>query len=379
MRILICCEVVDDRGIGKLKEVLKSLGKFSEPQVTSFDRIEIECVQTEADLVIVVLPKQGTRGSEVIRALRENWAGAIVAIGPIAESKLILRALHEGADLFVDENDLAADLEIALHRLFDKQDASAPPGRLIGVVSASGGCGVSTLAVNLAAAVARQNGKCALLDLNSGRGDLPALLDLRPQFSLGDICRNEKRLDDAMLEKTLIHHASGIHLLAAPPDFVEDRVLTLNGVRQVVSLVRRQYATTIVDLEDCFHTEQIAVIRQVTELLVVCRLNFTSMCNTRRLLDHLRGIDLPRERIKLVANQYGQPQELPADEAERALGEKLTCFIPYDPKTVNAANNTGVPAILKHPSSRVAETIAELAGQSPKSQPRSGLLRRIAL
>jgi MinD-like ATPase involved in chromosome partitioning or flagellar assembly len=52
---------------------------------------------------------------------------------------------------------------------------------------------------------------------------------------------------------------------------------------------------------------------------------------------------------------------LPIDEAEDALGEKLQYFIAEDPKTFNAANNTGIPVVLKYPKTRIAQSIAELA------------------
>ena len=42
------------------------------------------------------------------------------------------------------------------------------------------------MAVNISAALAREHLRCCLVDLNPGRGDLAALLDLRPQFSLAE-------------------------------------------------------------------------------------------------------------------------------------------------------------------------------------------------
>lgn len=65
--------------------------------------------------------------------------------------------------------------------------------------------------------------------------------------------------------------------------------------------------------------------------------------------------------MKLAINRYGQPNELPAAEAEEALGGKLAYYIPDDPKTVNGANNTGIPAVLKAPTAKVTQAIVQMA------------------
>ena len=56
--------------------------------------------------------------------------------------------------------------------------------------------------------------------------------------------------------------------------------------------------------------------------------------------------------MRLVVNRYGQPKEVPASKAEEALGLKIAHYIPDDPKTVNRANNNGVPLVLESPSAQ---------------------------
>jgi pilus assembly protein CpaE len=168
------------------------------------------------------------------------------------------------------------------------------------------------------------------------------------------------RLDKALFEKTVTRHASGVHLLAAPPSFGDARAVTAAGVGAAVSLARRLFSHVVADLEDCFHEEQVTALRQATGTLLVARLDFTALRNARRVLDHLSQLGLARESIRVAINHHGQPGELPVDEAEDALGEKLAYFIPEDPKTFNAANNTGVPVVLKFPKSKAALQMAEL-------------------
>jgi pilus assembly protein CpaE len=345
----------------QLCELVRSRVDPQGPANARYEDVENRLSPLQGDLFAVILSPYPERGLEALRKVRHQTRGFVLAVGPGSDSKLILRALHEGADLFLDEADLESGLEVALSRLQSKDEAVAPTGRVIGIVAASGGCGASTLAVNLATVLAREHERCALLDLKPGHGDLAALLDLKPVFTLADLCLNAARLDRTMFEKVLVQHPSGVHLLGSPQLFEGMRVVTAQGVGQALTLARKLFPFVVVDLEDCFHEEQVLMVRESGIILLVIRLEFTSLRNTRRILEHLKELKVPQSRVRLVANRYGQPNQLPLAEAEAALGIKVTHYIPDDPKTINAANNTGIPAVLKVPSAKVSQSIAQLA------------------
>jgi pilus assembly protein CpaE len=362
MRTLVVSSNAVDAVSVRLRSTLRALVDQQGPVSADFQEIESRIPQTQAEMVVVVLSPDPESGLEALRKARRLTSACLLAVGQASEPKLILRALHEGADHYLDEAELDTGLQAVLARLQNKQEVStAAAGRLITLLGCSGGCGASTLAVNIAAALSKSHGSCGLIDLKPGRGDLAALLDLRPGYNLADICLNVARLDRAMFEKVLVRHDSGIQLLAAPQAFGATRVVTTQGVTQAVVMARRLFPHVVVDLEDCFHEEQVAVLRQAHITLVVCRLDFTSLRNVRRVLDHLVDADVPRAQVRLVVNRYGQPNELPVDEAEEALGDKVAYFVPEDARTINGANNTGIPAVLKSPSSKVAQAILQLA------------------
>ncbi len=361
MRTLVISKALADAVALRLAELLGARVDRDGPARATYDNAELALFQGPVELIAVVLSPEPERGLEVLRRLRRGTSRLLLAVGQASDSRLILQALNCGADHYLADDELEGGLDGVLSRVAGKEIDVAPQGRLLGILSCSGGCGASTLAVNIATTLARDHGKCGLIDLKPGRGDLPALLDLRPQFHLADLCRNLSRLDRAMVEKTAVHHPSGVSLLAAPPSFGDARAVTPQGVAATVAVVRRLYSHVVADLEDCFHEEQVTVLRQATGILLVARLDFTALRNTRRVLDHLAQLGLPRDGIRVVINHRGQPGELPVEEAEDALGEKLAYFIPEDPKTFNAANNTGIPVVLKYPKAKVAQSIVELA------------------
>jgi pilus assembly protein CpaE len=362
MRTLVVSSNAIDPMSVRLRGILRALVDQQGPATSEFEEIDTRIPQVQPEMVVVVLSPDPEIGLETIRKARRLTPGCILAVGKASEPKLILRALHEGADHFLDEAELDSGLQSVLARLQSKQEATtAAAGRLIAVVGSSGGCGSSTLAVNIAAALAKLHDSCGLIDLKPGRGDLAALLDLRPSFTLADICLNVARLDRAMFEKVLVRHDSGVHLVAAPQAFGATRIITTQGVTQAVAMARRIFPHVVVDLEDCFHEEQMAALRVASTILIVCRLDFTSLRNVRRILDFLPEADIPANHVRLVANRYGQPNELPVDEAEDALGDKVAYFIPEDPRVINGANNTGVPAVLKSPAAKVSQALTQMA------------------
>lgn len=360
MRTLVVSSSHADPVTTRLSGLLRTLVDNLGPAKAMFDTAENALFQGPPDMVAVVLSGDVERGLEVMRRLRRGTSRPLLAVGP-SDSKLILRALHQGADHYLDEEELETGLEAVLSRFGAKDEIGTPSGRFVAVLASSGGCGASTLAVNLATVLAREHGKCALVDLKPGRGDLAALLDLKPQFHLADVCRNSGRLDRAMFEKMLIAHDCGVHLLGSPPTFGDARAVTSAGVNLALTMARKLFDHVVADLEDCFHEEQMIALRQATGILLVSRLDFTALRNARKVLDHLNVLGVPRHCVRIVINRYGQPSELPISEAEEALGERLTSLVPEDSRTFNAANNTGIPAVLKYPKSRVSQCIADLA------------------
>jgi pilus assembly protein CpaE len=376
MRTLIISPTMQHAPAVRLRDFMQSSPGCYNVSVISYT--DAEDVSNAFDLYVVCLAHDSAESNDLIRRLREKTEARIVTVGPITNSKFILRILQLGADLFLDQNDPELELVGALNRLFPKLSGALPTGRIIAFMSASGGCGASTLAVNYAAVVARNHGKCGLLDLHPGRGDLHSLLDLKLQFNLGDACQNESRFDRAMLEKMLVRHECGIHLLASSTGIDEIRALTPTGVGQVVSQLHALFANTVIDLEDCVHTEQIEALKQTGLLFLVCCLDFTSMRRTRHIIDHLKDKRLFQGVVKVVANKQGQPGELSLREAMDALGTEISAVVPYDPESINAANNTGVPVVLKSPEAIVAQAIKLLVRPVEKKRlDQSGFLARI--
>lgn len=236
------------------------------------------------------------------------------------------------------------------------------PSQLIAVLSVAGGCGASTVAVNLAALLAKEHGQSNLIDLNTGKADLAPLLDLKPQYTIADLCRNDDRLDRSMYEKLLCRHGCGIGLLAGPRNYDDAHAVTRACMSRAVAVAREVFADVVVDLANGYDDEQVYVLENATRIVLVTRLDFTAIRNTRRILDHLIALQIPMDRVEIAVNQFGLPHQLPLVEAEEAVGCILTNLIPVDAEAVYAASNIGSPVALSHPRAAAVRALAKLIG-----------------
>jgi pilus assembly protein CpaE len=314
------------------------------------------------DALLLVLSPDPDRALSVLAEVLDTARGRVVVIGPNLDPKLVVRALRGGADDYVDEADLEADLVAALGRLKRELAArSGEEGRIIAVLGPSGGSGSSTIAANIATMLAKEHKSAALFDMKLETGDLAALLDLKPTHTLADLCQNVARMDRVLFERSLSRHSCGVHLLASPLQFTDISFVTAEGVRKALGMARMMFPYVVIDLDHTFHPEQVEALRQANVVLVVLRLDFASLRNTRRTLDYLEKLGVGRERVQLVVNRYGQPKQVPAAKAEEALGLKISHYLPDDPKTVNRANNDGVPVVIESPSSKISRSVMKLA------------------
>jgi pilus assembly protein CpaE len=368
MHTVVACDNVSHPSGGQLRDLVQHHLHPQGPTLIPLDQLPGYLLHGRPELVFLVLAPDPERALAELQTLRPLVHGRILAVGP-AESGLILRVLHAGADHYLDEADLAHQFTALLPRLRGPAQPEVPLGRLVAVLGAGGGSGASMVAANVAVELAKSPGGCGLIDLRAGPGDLAALLNLKPTFTLADLCLNLARMDQAMFESSLVRHESGVALLGPPARFGDAHLLTPSGVWKALTLAREKFPCVVADLEDCHHEEQVLSLRQADVILLVLRLEFTSLRRARRILDHLDDLDLPRDRVRLVVNRYGQAKELAVAEAEEALGRKVAHYLPDDPRTVNLANNLGVPVVVKAPRTKIAHALAQVARDAAPPAP----------
>lgn len=329
------------------------------PLDAAVDRV----VHMKPGIVILALSPDQHRALTVMRDIQEMLHTRLLAVGPASDAKLIMQTLREGASQYVDENELAVELPGAIRCLKSRESGQSSPGYSVAILGAGGGCGTSTLAVNISASLAGQVSRCALLDLKLESGDLATLLDVEPTHSLADFCQNIARMDHVMFGQCFVQHSSGVQLLASPQRYSEIQQVTPEAVRKAISLARGVYPFVVADVGHICRAEQVQAIFQADTILLTTLLDYTALRQAERILEYMRELQIDTARVNLIVNCHRRPKELPVSHMEKALDMKVCHLIPNDPKNVNRSNNKGRPTVLERPSAKYSRCIREIAGK----------------
>jgi pilus assembly protein CpaE len=117
----------------------------------------------------------------------------------------------------------------------------------------------------------------------------------------------------------------------------------------------------VADLDNGLGEQQLETLWQSDVIVLVLRLDYTSVRNTRRVLDALLDWGIGVERVLLAANSCGLRRQLRQRQAEEAIGMKITYRIPYDSARANTAVNRGTPIALRYPGAKISKSLRSLA------------------
>ena len=170
-----------------------------------------------------------------------------------SDPKLAVRALRAGAREFVQFPLAQGVIDEVLARIAATlQQRAVPPektlGKLLIFVGSKGGSGVTTVACNVAIALAQNSDQRVLLiDLALPIGDAALCLGIAADYSTQDALRNIDRLDARYLENLLVKHQSGVYVLAAPTKVPEGEVSKV-AVDRLIAVARHEFDHVIVDV-----------------------------------------------------------------------------------------------------------------------------------
>ena len=252
-----------------------------------------------------------------------------------------------------------ADAERRRSRLF----ASGTGGRVLAVSGAKGGIGKTTLAVNLAVALALEAGPTVLLDLYTQFGDAALLLNVSPRRTLADLVKSEAEdLDLRLLEDHFECHESGLRLLAGASVPLPLDSLTPALLQQILFLLRREGCFVVLDVPPVLHETTRSALSQADTVLLVANLfDLTTLADTRLWLDAVCGRDAAPDAVQIVLNRVSASNKLQIPDITRTLGRSVDCLVPNDGALVPASVNAGVPFVLSHPNSKIACSVFGLA------------------
>ncbi len=323
-----------------------------------------EVRELRADVVLVDVLLQGrASGIDVLERFRATMPGtAVVALGVPPDAGLAER-VAANADAVValpfGTIDLARGIRDAHASRYRRDPASAT--RVVAVYAAKGGVGKTTLALNLAVALAASGVRTALVDGSLQYGDLRRLLRVdAAEPSICDLPTDCVRASDLMA--TMRRGPAGIDILFAPPRLEMADMVTARDLDKILDLLRRTYQAVIVDTPSALNDTTLTVLDTADVILQVLTPEPAALDSTRAAAAAFAAIGYPPAKVRVVINRADAMGGLRPDQLRRALGREPDHVVASDWQLVSGSNQEGVPFVVARPDAKVSRDLAALAG-----------------
>ena len=258
-----------------------------------------------------------------------------------------------------------------------------PEATTITVFSAKGGVGKSTIAANLAVALARRGHATVLVDADVSFGDAADLLDLKPEYTIAELAAPATDLSGEGLTERLTLHESGLRLLAAPHQPMAWRDITADRFRRVVEELQRRFDMVIIDCASQLNDLTLSALQGASFVLWVTTPEYTAVKDSIQAFHVLQQMGYPMEKLRVALNHVSPDNDVRPAAISEAMGQEMFWSVPYD-RMLRRSTMVGKPIVMEKPDAAAAGAIDDLAamvsgvGASPGRR-RSPLARLLSL
>lgn len=235
-------------------------------------------------------------------------------------------------------------------------------GRVYTIGGPTGGCGKTTVAVNLASLLGRPGThKVVLVDLDVQFGEVTAALQLRPSHTMYDVLFDaaDQRASGAEVAEALATNLTptpyGFSVLPAPRDPVQGDEISADDVIQLLVSLRAQFDYVIIDTPTGLREGALAALDMSDDIIVVSQVDVPGVANLRTYISMLErlGADLQHQHVLL--NKEMADSGITAHDAIEILGP-VAGTMPFDPAVLRALNE-GRPLCATEPDHPVAQKL----------------------
>ena len=326
------------------------------------DSILRQIQDSRAEVVLIDIPAQDfQRAVDAIELIHSTTQQIVIfANGSMTCPATIVASMRAGACEYLDDSAGSDALLEALTRFSSTRTRArggAGKARIFTFLSAKGGAGATTAAVNTALALQQAHGDVVLVDF-APIGHAALHLNVRPQFGVLDALQNLDRLDVTLLEGLMTTANDGLHLLAGPQQPYQN-VPTPGELARLFDLLVNHYRYVIVDGSSRLDPMTRLLSDLSNAVLVVAQTDVVSLWSAGRIhafLDEGSG----RDRLRIVLNRHKKIHGFTDEDVEQATRCKVLWKVPNAFHMVSPAIDHGAPVVL-HENTEISRSFRALA------------------
>jgi pilus assembly protein CpaE len=346
----------------------------------------IEVYHTVPTPNVIVLETEGR--SDILAGLDElatvcDAGTRVVVIGSVNDVAPYRELVRRGVNDYVVGPVETIDVVRSICSLFSASEAVAV-GRIIAIVGAKGGVGASTVAHNVAWAIARDLAlDSVVIDLDLAFGTASLDYNQDPLQGIANAVFSPDRLDTSFMDRLLSKCTDHLSLLAAPATLEQVYDFGANAFDAVFDTLRMTTSCIVLDVPHQWSGWTKRALVGADDILIVAEPDLANLRNTKNMLNMLKA-SRPNDRPPLYClNQVGMPRrpEIDARRFAKTIESQPIATIPFDPRMFGMAANNGqmiAQIAASHRTTRMFLQIAQrLTGRGETKKPRRSFLSPI--
>ena len=350
----------------------------------------IEAYHTVPTPNVIILETEGR--SDILAGLDElatvcDAGTRVVVIGSINDVAPYRELVRRGVNDYVVGPVETIDVVRSICSLFAASEAVAS-ARVIAVVGAKGGVGSSTIAHNIAWAIARDIAlDSVVIDLDLAFGTAGLDYNQDPLQGIANAVFSPDRLDTSFMERLLSKCSDRLSLLAAPATLEQVYDFGANAFDSIFDTLRMTTSCIVLDVPHQWSGWTKRALVGADDILIVAEPDLANLRNTKNMLNMLKA-SRPNDRPPLYClNQVGMPRrpEINARGFVKTIESPPIAAIPFDSRLFGMAANNGqmiAEISANHRTAKMFLQIAQrLTGRGETKKPRgsffSPILRKL--
>ena len=272
----------------------------------------------------------------------------VVVVSSNFSEELILKAMQAGARHFMRKSSIASELEQVLERLLaDEAKKELVYGEAISVFSAGGGCGATTITLNLANELRLMSSEPVLtIDLDTCYGTVSNYLGITGKYGIADVLERKGLIDKHLIESSAYSYDENFYVLISPAGIKDSnsRLLQYENLTKVVEACKKAFRYTVIDAPRVAQSvaTDLAAVSKFT--LIVFQLTVKDVKCARSLISFLCERGIPPGRIIPLANRVKrQGPQIRLEDSKQAVGLDTCYAIRSDWRNAMKSLNSGQP------------------------------------
>jgi pilus assembly protein CpaE len=339
-----------DRESQRLLKLWLSTASLREVPSYPEDNAFLESMETSApDVCLIDFDKDSRKAFLIAEHIRqESPDTAIFAVSSDAQPDVIIQAMRSGCREYLFKPLVRDQLLQAITRAGGRRERKdRSNSHIMTFIGAKGGCGVTTIATQLAAMLASSGSKKTLmLDLHPSLGDAALYLGFtNSKYHAYELMENTDRLDAELLQSIALHHSSGLDILPAPNDFETTRHAGSGAISQMFNFLRLWYEFILIDIPAGLNEYTEKLISHSDQLYIVTVAEVSALRNASRIVDYLDQEDVPDDKVRVILNRYEKRSPIPESQIEKLIQRKIFWTVPNQyhqaVKTISSGDSKG--------------------------------------